>query len=104
MLASEYNTYKDYCKAKAIKGFQVIPETLWEGLKQEKYIDIWALNDTERGNLKPGAFITAGPNGNRGIWCGITKSGSCVAAWEGNFKNNRKASEYIKDLMDYAKR
>ena len=71
---------------------------------EEKYIDIWALNDTERGNLKPGAFITAGPNGNRGIWCGITKSGSCVAAWEGNFKNNRKASEYIKDLMDYAKR
>tara|TARA_R100001369_G_C3228726_1_gene151693 strand:+ start:448 stop:579 length:132 start_codon:yes stop_codon:yes gene_type:complete len=36
MLASQYNTYQDYCKAKTIEGFQVIPKTLWEALKQEK--------------------------------------------------------------------
>ena len=72
--------------------------------KYQKTVDIWAATITEREGLQAGQWITAGPNGARGIWCGISPSGSCVAIWCGNMARNKNPSQYIKDLMAYAKR
>lgn len=30
-----YQTYEEYCKANAIQGFQVIPQSLWNALKSD---------------------------------------------------------------------
>lgn len=35
MLAVAHNTYRDYCAYNAVRGLQVIPESLWNTLKQE---------------------------------------------------------------------
>ena len=35
MTATDYKTYKDYCNVRQAQGLQVIPETLWDALKQE---------------------------------------------------------------------
>jgi|TARA_R110002033_G_scaffold112721_1_gene158067 hypothetical protein len=71
--------------------------------KYQKTVDIWAATITEREALQTGQWITAGPNGARGIWCGITKSGSCVAVWCGNMSRNKNPSKYIADLIAYSK-
>jgi len=34
MTACEYPTYKDYCEARAKEGLQVIPEKLYNALKE----------------------------------------------------------------------
>ena len=36
MIATDYKTYQLYCLAKAAKGYQVIPESLWNALKENK--------------------------------------------------------------------
>jgi hypothetical protein len=35
MLAVAHKTYRDYCAYNAARGFQVIPETLWNTLKED---------------------------------------------------------------------
>ncbi len=35
MLATAHNTYRDYCAYNAVRGLQVIPETLWNALKED---------------------------------------------------------------------
>lgn len=30
-----YQTYEDYCKANTAQGFQVIPRSLWNALKED---------------------------------------------------------------------
>lgn len=35
-MAIDFPTYKDYCLDRAQKGFQVIPEKLWNALKGEQ--------------------------------------------------------------------
>ena len=35
MLATAHNTYCDYCAYNAARGLQVIPETLWNALKED---------------------------------------------------------------------
>lgn len=35
MIATDYNTYGEYVAAKARKGLQVIPKSLWDALKLE---------------------------------------------------------------------
>lgn len=32
---TKFETYKEYCQARAIQGLQVIPETLWNALKED---------------------------------------------------------------------
>tara|TARA_R110002074_G_scaffold144049_3_gene291476 strand:+ start:710 stop:934 length:225 start_codon:yes stop_codon:yes gene_type:complete len=71
--------------------------------RYKKTVDVWAATITEREALQAGQWITAGPNGARGIWCGVSPSGSCVAIWCDNMARNNKPSQYIKDLMAYAK-
>jgi hypothetical protein len=39
MIASKYNTYAEYCNAKTIMGYQVIPESLWNTLKQQDMLE-----------------------------------------------------------------
>lgn len=34
-MATDFETYKEYCKNRASKGFQVIPENLWNALKED---------------------------------------------------------------------
>jgi hypothetical protein len=36
MLATEYPTYKAYCTARAAQYLQVIPEALWNALKESE--------------------------------------------------------------------
>lgn len=35
MLAITHNTYRGYCAYNAARGFQVIPEKLWNMLKED---------------------------------------------------------------------
>jgi hypothetical protein len=35
MLAVAHNTYRDYCVYNAARGLQVIPESLWNALKED---------------------------------------------------------------------
>jgi len=36
MLATNYPTYQAYCLANAAKGYQVIPQSLWNALKEDQ--------------------------------------------------------------------
>lgn len=36
MLAVAHDTYCDYCNYNASRGFQAIPESLWNALKEEE--------------------------------------------------------------------
>jgi len=72
--------------------------------KYQKTVDIWAATYSEREALQVGQWITAGPNGARGIWLGITSTKSCVAAWVGNMERNKNPAKYLANLSAYAKR
>lgn len=73
-------------------------------MKYQKTVDIWAATYSDRKDLQVGQWIKAGPNGARGIWCGMSPNGSCVAAWCGNMARNKNPTQYLRDLRDYAKR
>lgn len=34
-MATDFETYKEYCKNRASRGLQVIPENLWNNLKKD---------------------------------------------------------------------
>ena len=36
MTACKHNTYADYCAYNAARGYQVIPERLWDALKKSE--------------------------------------------------------------------
>ena len=38
MTATDYPTYQAYCLAKFSQGYSVIPESLWNALKKDKYM------------------------------------------------------------------
>jgi hypothetical protein len=72
-----------------------------------KSLDIWTLDHDARCKLQPGQWVTAGPNpDNRGIWCGVSHGGSCVAVWLGNLKGLKGQARLarIRQLMAYAKK
>lgn len=72
-------------------------------------IDVWQASEKELKQLAPGTRVFAGdkndPN-SRGIWCGMTKNGTSVVAWHGNYANKPYPEQvkYIHSLMKYAER
>ena len=65
-----------------------------------KTFDIWPLPTKVRAAIQIGQWVTAGPDGPKGMYLGQTKSGSDVVAWSGNMKNKKG---YVKSLREYAK-
>lgn len=72
-------------------------------MKNSKMINVWNTSEVILATLKPGVRVYAGDKSNRGIWCGIKKSGTQVVAWEGNIKGRKDKVSYVKRLMEYAK-
>jgi hypothetical protein len=77
-------------------------------MKYQKTLNIWNLSQEERRALPAGQWIRAGESldpHHRGIWCGVSPSGSDVAVWMGNIKGlkGEARAAHIQRLMDYAK-
>lgn len=51
-------------------------------MRYQPTIDIWPLSDRERAQIQPGQWIRAYPDGPTGRWCGFTRAGTCVVAWQ----------------------
>ena len=70
-------------------------------------IDIWALGDEERRNLRPGQWVSAGrpdrERNNCGRFYGVKPSGSIVVAWNGNARTSGSVREYQRAQYNYAK-
>lgn len=71
-------------------------------MKYIKTLDIWALGPQDIKRLQPGQWVTAGPQGDKGIYCGVKPSGTIVVAWWHNAKA-RDYRTYVHTLMEYAK-
>ncbi len=67
-----------------------------------KTVNIWAMSDAEIATLRPGQWVKAGENGDRGQFWGITKTKSVVVAWYHNAKNSSSYKNYNKNLHKYA--
>jgi hypothetical protein len=68
-------------------------------------INIWELSQKQIAKLKPGQWVSAGQldANNKGIFCGVKKSGSVVVAWEYNARATGNFRQYVDTLMNYAK-
>lgn len=62
-------------------------------------LDIWELDETERSQLQPGQWVTAGPDGPRGRFYGEGRS--TVVAWLGNARGRYRS--YMATLRDYGR-
>ncbi len=68
----------------------------------QKRIEIWPLSPQDRAALQPGQHISAG--GAHGRWCGQTRAGVDVAAWQGNAQGHKAgARAYMRSLIGYAR-
>lgn len=69
-----------------------------------KTVDVWD-NNINFNKLQPGQWVEAGKGGDRGIFCGVKKSGAVVVAWHGNAKAPRDGGYrgYVKHHFGYAK-
>lgn len=68
-------------------------------------VNIWALSEAQVKKLQPGQWVSAGAktNDNKGIFCGVKKSGTVVVAWEHNARNSGDFQDYVQTLMNFAK-
>ena len=68
-----------------------------------KTVDIWD-NNTNVKALQPGQWVEAGKGGDRGIFLGVTKTGSVVVAWKTYLKNYAGGyRQYMLKMRGYAK-
>lgn len=67
-------------------------------------INIWSLNPKQIASLRPGQWVKAGNQGDKGVFCGVKKSGTVVVAWYENAKRGQGGfRSYVAALMNYAK-
>lgn len=70
-------------------------------------LDLWTLSPDARAALPIGQWVSAGaPDASRancGRWCGVTRGGSEVVAWNGNARKHASPAAYRHLLRTYAK-
>lgn len=71
--------------------------------KYQKTVNIWADNVDPK-TLQRGQWVEAGEGGDRGIFFGVTKTGSVVVAWKTYLKNYAGGyRQYMLKMRGYAK-
>ena len=73
-------------------------------MKYQKAVNVWTLPEESLKRLQVGQWVYAGEKSNKGIWCGITSRGVKVVAWSGNIEGQKDPDQYIRTLINYAKR
>ena len=68
-----------------------------------KSFDIWATSEDVLKTIQVGQHVYAGDVRQKGIYCGIKKSGVIVVAWHNNVQKWNDKRGYIKTLVNYAK-
>ncbi len=72
-------------------------------MKYTKTVDVWELNDQERSKLQVGQWVSAGKNGNKGVWCGMNSNGIALVTWLGNISRRAHSHRTTKRLIANAK-
>jgi hypothetical protein len=73
-------------------------------MKYQKAVNVWTLPEESLKRLQVGQWVYPGEKSNKGIWCGITSSGTTVVAWSDNIRQAEDPDLYIRFLINYAKR
>jgi hypothetical protein len=69
-----------------------------------KSFDVWSTSAKVLKTMQPGQHVYAGDVSQKGIYCGIKKSGTIVVAWRHNIQSRNDKKGYVRSLINYAKR